>query len=161
MTTHDSAPTTIYDESATPLATSPPRTSHDQPFSSPDGPGDLAGSGDVMAASARGGVTHDDVRHDDAAREGGAQGGALIGVGLSAEYRTRWKSVQGDFIDEPRKAVTDADAMVGEVLQHLADTFREQRQTLEQGWADDNSSTEELRLALRRYRGFFDRLLSL
>jgi hypothetical protein len=61
----------------------------------------------------------------------------------------------------PRKAVTDADSMVGEILDELAETFRRQRQSLEQDWADDKSTTEDLRIALRRYRTFFDRLLTL
>ena len=77
------------------------------------------------------------------------------------DYRSRWDVVQGDFIYDPRKAVTDADTLVGEILDHLAETFREQRQTLEQQWADDESTTEDLRIALRRYCTFFDRLLSL
>lgn len=69
--------------------------------------------------------------------------------------------VQGDFIDEPRKAVTDADALVGEILDDLSETFHGQRRSLEQQWEDDKSTTEDMRLALRRYRTFFDRLLSL
>jgi CHAD domain-containing protein len=77
------------------------------------------------------------------------------------DYRSRWDVMQADFIDEPRKAVTGADTLVGEMLDHLAETFREQRQTLEQHWADDESSTVDLRIALRRYRTFFKRLLSL
>ena len=95
------------------------------------------------------------------ADDGVAEGKALITDELSADYRARWKVIQGDFIDEPRKAVTDADSMVGEVLDQLAEIFHQQRQSLEQDWADDKSTTEELRIALRRYRTFFDRLLTL
>lgn len=93
--------------------------------------------------------------------EGVADGNTLITAERSADYRARWKAVQGDFIDEPRKAVTDADSMVGEVLDQLAQTFHQQRRSLEEDWADDKSTTEELRIALRRYRTFFDRLLTL
>jgi hypothetical protein len=105
----------------------------------------------------------DPVRDDGGAGadDGVAEGKALITDELSADYRARWKVIQGDFIDEPRKAVTDADSMVGEVLDQLAETFRQQRQSLEQDWADDKSTTEDLRIALRRYRTFFDRLLTL
>jgi len=69
--------------------------------------------------------------------------------------------VQTGFVDEPRAAVEQADALVAEVMKRLADSFATERQALEQQWSrGDDVSTEELRLALRRYRSFFDRLLS-
>ena len=64
------------------------------------------------------------------------------------------------FVDEPRQAVQQADALVGELLDDLERLFREQRQDIEQGLDNDDTSTEDLRMALRRYRSFFDRLLS-
>jgi hypothetical protein len=80
------------------------------------------------------------------------EGGSLIAHDRCVDYRSRWDVVQGDFIDEPRKAVTDADALVGEVLDDLSKTFHGQRRSLEQQWEDDKSTTEDMRLALRRYR---------
>ncbi|MBW0116838.1 hypothetical protein [Pseudonocardia abyssalis] len=77
------------------------------------------------------------------------------------EYGSRWDAVKGAFVDEPRQAVRQADALVGEVLDELERLFREQRSGLEHGLDTDDTSTEDLRLALRRYRSFFDRLLSL
>ena len=69
--------------------------------------------------------------------------------------------MQTGFVDEPRAAVEQADALVAEVMKRLADSFATERQALEQQWSrGDDVSTEELRLALRRYRSFFDRLLS-
>ena len=65
------------------------------------------------------------------------------------------------FVDEPRQAVAQADALVGEVLDELEQLFRDQRRGIEHGLDHDETSTEDLRLALRRYRSFFDRLLSL
>lgn len=100
----------------------------------------------------------------DAARGAGddpAARDSLIAHERAEGYRARWAAAQGDFIDEPRTAVTDADALVGEVLDQLGETFRNQRAALERQWADNESSTEDLRVALRRYRTFFDRLLSL
>jgi hypothetical protein len=64
------------------------------------------------------------------------------------------------FVDEPRQAVARADTLVGEVLDELETLFREQRRQIEQGLDNDEASTEDLRLALRRYRSFFDRLLA-
>ncbi|MGH3567723.1 MAG: hypothetical protein ACRDRH_17170 [Pseudonocardia sp.] len=77
------------------------------------------------------------------------------------DYGSRWNAVKGTFVDEPRQAVRAADELVGELLEELEELFRKQRQSLEHGLDADETSTEDLRLALRRYRSFFDRLLSL
>ena len=76
------------------------------------------------------------------------------------EYSSRWDALKGDFVDEPRRAVRQADELVGEVLDELQRLFADQRRGLEQSFDHDQASTEDLRLALRRYRSFFDRLLS-
>lgn len=78
-------------------------------------------------------------------------------------YRTRWEAIQTGFVDQPRSAVEQADALVSELLGKLTDVFSRERTTLEQQWhkSQDNVSTEDLRVALRRYRAFFDRLLSI
>lgn len=75
--------------------------------------------------------------------------------------RARWTGIQGAFVDEPRKAVQQADALVASAMQRLAEVFSSERTKLEQQWDQgDNVSTEDLRLALQRYRSFFHRLLS-
>jgi hypothetical protein len=75
--------------------------------------------------------------------------------------RTRWKEVQTAFVDEPRKAVEQADGLVASAMKRLAEVFAEERSRLEQQWdRGDSVSTEDLRVALQRYRAFFDRLLS-
>jgi len=77
------------------------------------------------------------------------------------QFGDRWTEVQAAFVDEPRRAVQDADALVAELMERLAETFSEERSTLEGQWdRDEDVSTEDLRLALQRYRSFFDRLLS-
>jgi len=76
-------------------------------------------------------------------------------------YRTRWGAIQTGFVDEPRKAVEEADALVAEVVKRLAEVFAEERRQLETHWdQSDRISTEELRIAMRRYRAFFERLLA-
>jgi hypothetical protein len=78
------------------------------------------------------------------------------------EFRSRWSEIQIGFVDEPRHAVEEADELVAELMQKLAQSFSEQRSGLERQWEkSDKVSTEELRLALRRYRSFFERLLSI
>ena len=77
-------------------------------------------------------------------------------------YRTRWSGIQTGFVDEPRKAVEEADSLVAEVMKRLAEVFSDERRELETQWErSDQVSTEELRLAMRKYRSFFERLLSI
>jgi len=77
-------------------------------------------------------------------------------------FRSRWDSIQTGFVDEPRHSVEQADGLVAEVMKRLAETFAEERSKLEGQWSrGDNVSTEDLRLALQRYRSFFDRLLAM
>ena len=88
--------------------------------------------------------------------------GPLFTSDEANNLRSRWDSVQVAFVDEPRKAVEDADQLVAATMKRLAEIFAEERQKLEQQWdRGDNVSTEDLRLALRRYRSFFSRLLSI
>jgi len=75
----------------------------------------------------------------------------------ATEFRSRWNVVQQGFVDDPKNAVRQGDELVAQVIQSLAETFATQRTALE----SDGGSTEDLRLALRRYRSFFERLLSI
>jgi hypothetical protein len=75
--------------------------------------------------------------------------------------RQQWDTIQASFVDEPRRAVEDADHLVAATMQRLAESFAEERAKLEAQWGrGDDVSTEDLRVALRRYRSFFGRLLS-
>lgn len=77
-------------------------------------------------------------------------------------FRNRWKDIQVGFVDEPRAAVQKADALVAETIKRLADSFATGRRELESQWDRENDvSTETLRIALQRYRSFFNRLLSI
>jgi hypothetical protein len=84
----------------------------------------------------------------------------LVPPDHAASYGSRWDAVKGTFVDEPREAVAQADALVGELLEELETLFREQRRSIERGLDTDETSTEDLRMALRRYRSFFERLLA-
>ena len=76
------------------------------------------------------------------------------------DFRSRWSGIQTAFVDEPRRAVGDADNLVASLMKKLAEGFANERSRLEGQWdRGDNVSTEDLRLALQRYRSFFDRLL--
>ena len=90
-----------------------------------------------------------------------ADASPLFPAGEATSFRARWIEAQTSFVDEPRHAVEQADGLVAEMMQRLAQVFADERSTLEQQWSrGDNISTEDLRVALQRYRSFFDRLLS-
>jgi hypothetical protein len=86
---------------------------------------------------------------------------ALFSQDESKALYAKWDAVQVGFVDEPRQAVERADSLVAGAMKRLAEIFAEERARLEGQWdRGDSVSTEELRLALRRYRAFFGRLLS-
>lgn len=100
-------------------------------------------------------------RTDAAAGAGASAHQALFPERDAADLRKRWSDVQAGFVDEPRRAVEEADRLVAEVMKRLAEGFAAERATLEHQWdRGDNVTTEDLRVALQRYRSFFDRLLS-
>ncbi len=77
------------------------------------------------------------------------------------DLRSRWSNVQAEFVDEPRRAVQEADQLVATVMQRLAEGFARERGSLEKQWeSGETASTEDLRMALQRYRAFFNRLLN-
>ncbi len=87
---------------------------------------------------------------------------ALFLPDAAKEFHSRWDAVQRSFVDDPRQAVRQADELVTQVMKSLAEAFSNERTKLE-GQVDqtDKASTENFRMALRRYRSFFERLLSL
>jgi hypothetical protein len=108
------------------------------------------GHGDVVADA----VT----RREEPDRE---QAAPLFAGNESDDFRRRWTDIQAGFVDEPRQAVANADSLVAEAMKRLAEIFARERGNLEQQWSRGaDVSTEDLRVALQRYRSFFDRLLS-
>ena len=86
----------------------------------------------------------------------------LFQADMADDFRARWTAVQASFVDDPRQAVRQGDELVAQVMKNLADTFAQERSRLEaQLDQGEKASTEDLRVALRRYRSFFERLLAL
>ena len=80
----------------------------------------------------------------------------------SSRFRTEWLNIQSKFVDNPRASVREADELVASVLKSVTMSFHNRRSSLEKEWnSGGNVSTEDLRVALKRYRSFFDRLLTL
>ncbi|HTS65110.1 MAG TPA: hypothetical protein VMH28_23965 [Candidatus Acidoferrales bacterium] len=94
--------------------------------------------------------------------DGDTYTGPLLARDISDTMRTRWETIQASFVDDPRVAVQEADELVASAIKKLAESFAGERSRLEQQWSSGSDvSTEDLRQALRRYRAFFQRLLSL
>ncbi len=102
------------------------------------------------------------MRNTGASGTGTAKMITLLNNDQLQNFRSRWTDIQTGFVDEPRRAVEQADNLVAEVMQELARTFANEKDNLEGQWGrGQDVSTEDLRQALQRYRSFFDRLLSL
>jgi len=85
----------------------------------------------------------------------------LFSTDDTENFQVEWRALQSEFVDDPREAVQRADELVTQVMQSLADTFAEHKRSLDEQWRQgEQVQTEELRQALKRYRAFFDRLLS-
>jgi polyhydroxyalkanoate synthesis regulator phasin len=85
----------------------------------------------------------------------------LLGADELQAMLEQWQQIQGEFVDEPKQAIHDADALVADLMQRLARTFAQQRDQLDAQLINGNDvTTEDLRQGLRRYRSFFERLLA-
>lgn len=104
-------------------------------------------------------VKPNEAKHNGELKDGKPE--PLFSDDLDRDFRHRWRDIQSGFVDQPRSAVEQADELVAQLMQRLAQSFSEQRSNLEKQWeASDKVSTEDLRVALTRYRSFFERLLS-
>jgi hypothetical protein len=100
-------------------------------------------------------------RDDATDTENGDDDTPLLSRDRGEEIESRWQEIQAGFVDEPREAVQQADQLVAELMQQLAADFAQTRSQLESQWdSGESASTEDLRVALTRYRSFFRRLLS-
>jgi hypothetical protein len=153
----------------------------EEPFGEPPGEAttdDVRSNGPVQGLSTDGTSGDGRLTTDQIANPGAAQqtappaGGGDTATSDSEEAQLldprdrdtmtqRWRDIQADFVDQPQKAMKDADALVAGLMQQLAQMFSEERSQLEAQWSrGDEVSTEDLRVSLQRYRAFFERLLS-
>jgi len=86
----------------------------------------------------------------------------LLEEGEAEEFRSRWQDIQTEFVDDPRHSVENADELVARVINSITENFASERTALEDQWnRGKEASTEDLRIAITRYRSFFNRLLTL
>jgi hypothetical protein len=118
-------------------------------------PGSTAGQAHAAAEAAAAGPSA-------AGAPGDGEHAQLLASGELQAIMTRWREIQAGFVDEPRQALSDADALVAELMDRLTQMFARERDQLESRWrAGNDVSTEDLRQGLRRYRSFFERLLAI
>jgi hypothetical protein len=109
----------------------------------------------MLEAISTDGVTKTAMRDD-------AKLAPLFTQDAATDFRARWDVVQRSFVDDPREAVRTGNELVAEVIKSLADSFADQRSDPDNSLDKTGApTTENLRLALRRYRSFFERLLSI
>jgi hypothetical protein len=150
--------TPMNPEPRRPLRTSDLATAGDPPAAAPDDVRDDADGRRPSPATRQ--AAPESVRSQEAPEVERLE--ALFAPDAADRYRTRWAEVQSGFVDDPRRAVTEGDELVAEVMKSLAESFTHERERLEAELSrTGEASTETLRVGLRRYRSFFDRLLSL
>jgi hypothetical protein len=126
------------------------------PTAADPGAGADGGSQSETAGSQRAGAAS-----EPGVADGGDERAPLFASDQAEGFRQRWESLQAGFVDQPREVVAQADDLVGELMQQLTAGFSDRRASLEAQWEEgDEVSTEDLRVALTRYRSFFNRLLS-
>ena len=97
----------------------------------------------------------------DTQRQDTQSDGPLLPENVAKDFRSRWDTIQAGFVDEPKHAVQQADELVAQSIQQLSSVFTDERNKLEKQWdRGDDVSTEDLRVALQKYRSFFNRLLA-
>ena len=144
-----------------------PRTMSEQASPAPASTEPEAGAMQDQSATQDDRAMQDDraIQNDSDRTRAGAEdideAGSLLPDGEESDFQRRWEEIQTRFVDDPRQAVEDADALVAGVMQRIAEGFAQARDGLEGQWTrGEDVGTEELRVALQRYRAFFRRLLS-
>jgi hypothetical protein len=173
MTTHDQQNATVPTQPTQPEfsepVTEPPVGHNVSPAPS--------GATDTLGAPTESGPGHGEPMHDDSVTSTPVAPSQPDTTGRSADVqppsdellfaadtsglRSRWDDIQADFVDDPADCVQKADSLVAEVVEQVTAEFSAARSRLEEQWArGEQASTEDLRLALQRYREFFQRLLA-
>ncbi|MDF2825347.1 MAG: hypothetical protein K0R68_2755 [Mycobacterium sp.] len=130
-------------------------------FDQPSVPGDPAMNTTTPGTATQGTSATPGTGSHDRGQDGSSAGDALFGEQDLSELRARWNDVQAAFVDDPRACVQQADGLVSTAVEQLTANFSHTRSRLEEQWSrGEEASTEDLRVALKRYRDFFDRLLA-
>jgi hypothetical protein len=118
-------------------------------------------AGDGQAAAENALRAAQGVATEERLRPEGDGAASLLPDETLSDYTKRWEAIQTKFVDDPRTAVRDAEDLVNDVVTRLTEVFTSERTSLERVWSrGEKASTEDLRVALQRYRSFFRRLLA-
>jgi deoxyribodipyrimidine photolyase len=117
---------------------------------------------DIVQKTDEDGVESQEVVEGTATQQAEAEFAPLLPNHEMDQFWSQWNAIQAKFVDDPETSVEAADSLVAQVMKRLAEVFSEEREQLESQWRQgEEVSTENLRVALQRYRSFFNRLLSL
>lgn len=114
---------------------------------------DRDAGGTAVAADITAGTTPGDIPNESVS--------VLLAADATEGFRNRWREVRLRFVDDPRSAVDDARQLVDEAINSVTAALTEQQDRLGAWRAGDSTDTEELRVAVHRYRNFLDRLLGM
>ena len=75
----------------------------------------------------------------------------------AGSYQDRWAAIQAGFIDDPRRTVESASALVAEVWDDTMRAITDERQGVDGRWQSTETSTDDLRAAMQDYRTLYTR----
>ena len=87
-------------------------------------------------------------------------GEPLLSDEAEQAFLSRWAEIQSGFVEDPAESVHDADRLLDEMAAALLSSFQARRTDLAVDWQQGSPGTEQLRLALRRYRDFVGVILA-
>ncbi|WP_328343534.1 hypothetical protein [Micromonospora sp. NBC_00421] len=123
---------------------------------------DAAASGGVTTVAADGGAAGAAMAADAGQVSTGnvpSDAATLFEADAAQGFRDRWRDVQLRFVDDPRAAADEAQSLVEEAIHALSEALAAQKEKLG-GWQGaGEADTEQLRVAVRQYRDFLDRVL--
>lgn len=76
-------------------------------------------------------------------------------------FRAAWHEVKAEFVDDPVTALTRAHDLLTDAVNELTEVLLAERDDLDPLRGTDTPDTESMRMAMRGYREFLDRILSL
>ena len=138
----------------------------------PAGAGEASGIRETSGPGLRGGPAEPELAHEPAgAGASGLSGASTMSAAREADARpanagerdrfaARWQEIQAEFVNDPRRAVLDADALIADMMERLARLLASEREQIESRAGTGDVSTEDLRQGLQRYRSLFQRLLA-
>lgn len=79
----------------------------------------------------------------------------------SEQFRAEWHEIKAQFVDDPVAALTRAHDLLTEAVHELTESMLAERDDLDPLRGTGTPDTESMRMSMRGYREFLDRILAL